>query len=135
MTDQHVSQQRTEQQHEQADRSGYTHGVKRRSTSLSWLARAAGVGLSGVSIGFVVLFMFVLETDGDLTLITQPLPMQIALALPYLIVILTLGTTAGSLLAWRYRYWSLRTRIHQTILALLGFAFCWQLSTLGFLAV
>jgi hypothetical protein len=133
MTDQHTSQQRTGPKHEHADRSDYTHGVKRRLTSLSWLARAAGVGLSGVSVGFIVLFVFVLETGGDLTLITRPLPMQIALTLPYLIGILTLGTTAGALLAWRYRYWSLPARIHQTILALLGIAFTWQLSTLGFL--
>lgn len=133
MTDQHISQQRTEQEHEHADRSGYTHSVKRRLTNLSWLARTAGVGLSSVSIGFIVLFMFVLETGGTLTLFTQPLPMEIALALPYLIGILTLGTTASALLAWRYRYWSLAARIHQTILALLGIAFTWQLSALGFL--
>ena len=134
MTDQHTSQQRTGQEQEHVDRR-YIHGVKRCLTSLSWLARAAGVGLSSVSIGFVVLFMFVLETGGDLTLITQPLPMQIALALPYLIGALSLGTTAGALLGWRYRYWSLTTRIHQTMLALLGLAFIWQLSTLGFLAL
>ncbi|SFS65810.1 hypothetical protein [Halostagnicola kamekurae] len=135
MTDQHVSQQRTEQQHEYDERSGFTYGVKRRLTSASWLARAASVGLSSVSIGFVMLFMFVLETGGDLTLFTRPLPMQIALTLPYLIGALTLGTTVGAMLAWRYRYWSLTTRIHQTVLALLGLAFSWQLSTLGFLGL
>ena len=134
MTDQHASQQRTEQ-HGSDARNKFTYGVKHRLTSLSWLARAAGVGLSSVSIGFVVLFMFILDTGGELTLITRPLPMQIALAFPYLIGALSLGTTAGALLAWRYRYWSLTTRIHQTILALLGLAFSWQLSTLGFLAL
>ena len=134
MTDQHASQQRTEQ-HESDDRSRFTYGVKRRLTSPSWLARAAGIGLSGVSIGFIALFVFILETGGELTLITRPLPMQIALAFPYLIGALSLGTTAGALLGWRYRYWSLTTRIHQTMLALLGLAFSWQLSTLGFLAL
>jgi len=133
MTDQHVSQQRTEQQHEYDEQSGFMHGVKRRLTSASWLARSAGVGLSSVSIGFVILFMFVLKTGGDLTLFTQPLPMQIALTLPYLIGALTFGTTVGALLAWRYRYWSLTTRIHQSVLALLGLVFSWQLSTQGFL--
>jgi hypothetical protein len=59
--------------------------------------------------------------------------MRVALALPYLVGSLALVTTAGALLAWRYRYWSLRARIHQTVLALLGLAFSWQLSTLGFL--
>lgn len=135
MTDQHISQQQTEQQHEYDERSGFTHGVKRRLTSASWLARAASVGLSSFSIGFVMLFMFVLETGGDLTLFTRPLPMQIALTLPYLIGALTLGTSVGALLAWRYRYWSLTTRIHQTVLALLGLVFSWQLSTLGFLSL
>lgn len=130
-----TDQQRTRQIHDSNDRGGITHGVKRRLTSPSWLARAAGVGLSSVSIGFVVLFVFVLETGSELTLITRPLPMQMALALPYLIGVLTLGTTAGALLAWRYRYWSRTARIHQTILALLGLAFSWQLSTLGFLAL
>ncbi|MFC6976573.1 hypothetical protein ACFQL1_23260 [Halomicroarcula sp. GCM10025709] len=79
--------------------------------------------------------MVVLQTGGNLTLFTRPLPMQIALFLPSLIVMLTLGTTAGALLAWWYRYWSLAARIHQTVLAGLGLVYCWQLSTLGFLAV
>jgi hypothetical protein len=82
-----------------------------------------------------MLFMFVLEASGDLTLITRPLPMQIALALPYLVGALTVGTTAGALLAWRYRYWSLRARIHQTVLALLGLGFSWQLTGLGFITL
>lgn len=133
MTDKHLSQQSTGQPHQHGDRIDIVYGLKRRLTSSSWLARAAGVGLSSVSIGFVVLFMFVLESGGDLTLITRPLPMQFALALPYLIAVLTLGTTAGALLAWRYRYWSLTARVHQTILAILGLAFTWQLSALGFL--
>lgn len=134
MTDQHTSQQRTEQ-HGSDDRTEFTNGVTRRLTSPSWLARAAGVGLSSVSIGFVALFMVILDTGGELTLITRPLPMQLVLAFPYLIGALTLGTTAGVLLAWRYHYWSLTTRIHQTILALLGLVFSCQLSILGFLAV
>lgn len=132
MTDQHTSQQRAGQEQEHIDRR-YIHGVKRRLTSLSWLARAAGVGLSSVSIGFVVLFMFVLETGGDLTLITQPLPMQIALALPTVIAVLTAATTVGTVLAWWNSYWSLRMRLHQTVLTLLGLGFSWQLATLGFL--
>lgn len=135
MTDQHAPQQRTGQHREHANRNSVTHGFKRRLASASWLARAASVGLSGISVGFVVLFVFVLETGGDVTLFTRPLLMQFALALPYVIVVLTFGTTVGGLLAWRYRYWSLRARIHQTAVALLGLAFCWQLSTLGFLAV
>ena len=135
MTDQRRAQQSAGPPDEHTDHRGVTDALSHRVTSPSWLARAASVGLSSVSIGFVALFAFVLETGGDLTLITRPPPMQVALALPYLIGILTLGTTAGALLAWRYRYWSLTARIHQTILALLGLGFSWQLSTLGFLAI
>jgi hypothetical protein len=47
--------------------------------------------LSSISIGFVVLFVSVLETGGDITLFTRPLPMQIALTLPYLIAVLNSG--------------------------------------------
>ncbi|OYR58459.1 hypothetical protein [Halorubrum halodurans] len=133
MTDRDVPQRRAERQHGGDERGGFTHGGRRRSTSASWLARAAGVGLSAVSIGFVLLLVFVLETGGERTLFTRPLPMRIALALPYLVGALTLGTTVGALSAWRYRYWSLVARIHQTVLALLGLVFTWQLSTLGFL--
>ncbi|WP_281196001.1 hypothetical protein [Halorubrum sp. F4] len=133
MRDQQLSTQSSEPSPAYNDFSVVTRGFTRRVTSPSWLARAAGVGLSGVSIGFVVLFIGVLETGGELTLITQPLPMRIALVLPYLIAILTLATSVGAVLGWRYRYWSVFARIHQTILALFGIAFSWQLAILGFL--
>jgi hypothetical protein len=133
MTDTELSQDRSEQA--QDSYSGLTHGFTRRLTSPAWLARAAAVGLCALSIGFVGLFMLVLETRGDLTLITRPLSMQLALVFPYLIAVCALGTTAGALLGWRYRYWSLRVRVHQTVLAILGIVFSWQLSTLGFLTL
>jgi hypothetical protein len=135
MTDRQVSGRRTGESHERDDRRGIVHAAIRRLTTPSWLARAAGVALSGVSVGFVVLFVSVLGVGGELALLTRPLPMRVALALPSLVGALTLVTTAGALLAWRFRYWSLPARIHQTVLALLGLAFSWQLWTLGFLAV
>lgn len=135
MTDRHSSQQKTGQPHEHVDSSGFVYAVKHRLTSPSWLARFAGVSLNCIVVGFVGLLIFVLEIGGDLTLITRPLPMQIALVLPYFIGGLTFLTIVGALLAWRYRYWTLLARIHQTILALLGLMFCWQLSTLGLLTV
>lgn len=133
MTDQPVSQKQPSQPNEHDYGTAITRGFKRRMTSPSSLARTAAAGLSIVSVGFVLLFLFIIETSGELTLITRPLSMQITLALPALIVILTLGTTVGAILAWRNRYWSLFARIHQTILALLGIGFSWQLATLGFL--
>lgn len=132
MTDQHASQQH-KNAHDQDDRRSLRHILTRRLTSGPWLARTAGVGLCSVSIGFVLLFVAVLESGGNLTIFTRPPPMQIALVFPSLILTLAIGTMAGALLGWRHRYWSLPVRIHQTVLALLGVEFCWQLSTLGFL--
>ena len=134
MTDQHCPRQTGQQQNRDAT-SEFVHGITRRLRSPPWLSRAAGVGLCSVSIGFVVLFVFVLETGGDLTLITRPLPMQIALALPPVIAVLAAGTAGGAILAWWHGYWSLRIRLHQTVLAVLGVGFSWQLATLGFLSL
>lgn len=135
MTDRIDSHQSTERAQERNGRDGLTRGLKRRLASPSWLARGAAAGLSGVSVGFVGLVLFVLETGGELTLITRPGPMQFALVLPYAIAALALATAAGALLAWWRRYWSLLVRIHQTTLALLGLGFSWQLAELGFLMV
>lgn len=109
-------------------------GVGRRVRSPAWLARAASVGLCIVSVGFVAAFVSVLGSSGRLALVTRPLPMELVLALPYLVVLFAVGTVVGSGLAWRNRYWSLAARVHQTILALLGIGFVWQLFALGFLS-
>jgi hypothetical protein len=135
MTDQYVSHQQTDQLQESHDEGRVTRDDTGKFTRLPWLARTAGIGLSGVSLGFVVLFSVVVGTGGSLTLITRPLAMQLALTLPYLVVLLTLVTTVGALLAWRNSYWSLSARVHQTLLALLGLVFSWLLSNLGFLTV
>lgn len=103
--------------------------------SPDWLARGAGIGLSVVSLGFVLLFITALQSGGELALLTRPIPMRIALALPYFIAVLAFGTVVGAGLAWWQRYWSLLARIHQTILAVLGLGFTWQLTELGLLAL
>lgn len=133
MTDQQSQRRPTEQQREHGDTAGIQHEYKRRRISVPWFARAAAIGLSGVSVIFVLLFLFVLRRGGELILLTRPLPMQLALTLPYLIVIFTLGTVLGTVLGWRNQYWTLSVRIHQTVLALLGLGFSWQLAVLGFL--
>lgn len=135
MTDQPLSQQPKEQHRNYGDDTRTRHGSKRRMTSPSWLARAAAIGLSGVSVLFVLLFIFVLKSSGKLALITQPLPMQFALALPYLVVIFTLNTVLGTVLAWWKGYWTTAIRVHQTVIALLGLGFSWQLAALGFLSL
>lgn len=108
-------------------------GIRRRASSPSWLSRAAGAGLCIVAVGFVLLFGIVIEQGGNLTLITRPLPMRIALFLPYLVVVFGFATAIGAILGWWHRYWSLSARIHQTILAVLGIGFVRQLYELGFI--
>ena len=85
-----------------------------------------------LSLVFVFGFLFLLGRYGPLTLVTRPLSKRIVLALPSLIVVFTLGTTVGAVLAWRNRYWSRVVRIHQTLLALFGIGLSWQLAVLGF---
>lgn len=133
MTDRHPSRQRRTREQEPDGHTGFSQHLGRRLTSLSWLGRAAGVGLCTVSLGFVVLFAFVVGTGGDLTLVSRPLAMQVALTLPPAIAVLTAATTVSAVSAWWNGYWSLRARLHQTLLALLGLGLSWQLATIGFL--
>lgn len=108
-------------------------GVRRRVASPQWLARAAGVGLSVASIGFVAGFVVVFAEHGLAVFVSNPPSMRVVLALPYLIGVLAAGTAIGAVSAWRNRYWSRTARVHQTVLAVLGLAFIWQLVVLGFL--
>ncbi|WP_276270573.1 hypothetical protein [Haloarcula litorea] len=133
MTEQRRSRGRSERPHDH--RHGADRGVRRRLSSPAWLAHAAGVALSGLAVGFVALFVAVLAAGGDIALVTRPLPMRIALALPPAIAVLTAATTAGAVLAWANGYWSLRGRLHQTAVALLGLGFSWQLAALGLLSL
>jgi hypothetical protein len=135
MTDTTESQQRSSRPQDNDRHTTVIRSLKRRSTSPAWLARAAGIGLSIVSVGFVLLLLFVIGRSGELSLITRPLPVRIALVLPNAIAVLTVATTVGAVLGWWNRYWSRRVRLHQTILALLGLGFTWQLATLGFLVL
>lgn len=107
------------------------HGGKRRMRSPAWLARAASIGLCLASVGFICLFIAPIAMFGQVGLFLDSLPKRIALALPPFIVVFAVGTVIGSGLGWWKQYWSVWARIHQTIVALLGIGFVWQLSTLG----
>lgn len=133
MTETSRSRERSAESQEQDDQRMVLDGLESPGKTTAWLARVAGVGLSVVSVGFVFLFVFVLGKAGEVSLFTRPLSMRIVLAVPNFIAILTVATTIGVVLAWWNRYWSLRERIHQTLLALLGIVFSWQLAVLGFL--
>lgn len=108
-------------------------GLERRVRDPAWLARAASVGLCLASLGFVALVVAGFAIDGQLAIVTRPLPLRVATALPPLIAALALGTGTGTVAAWREGYWTRAARIHQTILAVFGLLFVWQLFVLGFL--
>jgi len=123
-----------EPSHRNPDRAGViVRAVGRRLGSPAWLSRAAAVGLCGTAIGLVGTFAVAIASHGRIALLTRPFPMGIALLLPYLVSGFAGGTLVGAILAWWNRYWSLAARTHQTILALLGLGFVWQLAVLGFL--
>lgn len=104
-----------------------------RAPSPASLARATGVALSVVSVGFPALLLFTLASHGQLSLFTRPLSMRIALALPFVVAALAACTSASVVLAWWRGYWSVRARVHQTLLAVLGLVYTVQLASLGFL--
>lgn len=106
-----------------------------RISSPTWLARASAVGLCVSSLGFVALFVggLAAEPTAELALVVEPLPLRLALWLPALIGVFAVGTFIGAAVGWYNSYWSLVGRIHQTLLALLGVLFVWQLSVFGLL--
>lgn len=110
-----------------------TRKGEQRIRNPAWLARAASVGLCASAIGFIIIFAYVFESGGELALITNPTPMRLALVLPYFALIFTIAMIVGTGLGWWNHYWSLTVRIHQSILAILGIGFTWQLFVLGFL--
>lgn len=110
-----------------------TNETERRVQDLSWLSRIVGVGLCVAALGFVMAFGAVLASEGQIGLITKPLPVRAVLVLPYSILVLAAGTVVGSVLSWWKEYWSLAARLHQTLLALLGILLTWQLIRLGLL--
>lgn len=112
---------------------GVRHALRTRVRSTRWLARASAVGLSVTSIAFAVGFVVVLGDHGLTLFVSNPPAIQAVLVLPALVAVFAVGTTVGAVLAWREGYWSLLGRLYQTILAVLGLAFVWQLAALGFL--
>lgn len=95
----------------------------------------SGVLLSATAVIFSLCLLLLLDNGGELALITRPLPVRIILLLPYLLALFALGTAVSIPIAWRRSYWSRGVRIHQTLLAILGLGFTWQLFELGFLAI
>ncbi|WP_170830934.1 serine hydrolase domain-containing protein [Natronobacterium texcoconense] len=101
----------------------------------SWLARAAGIALPVLSLAFVAGFLWGFALDEEFAFVTMPVPFRVALSLPPLVGVVTAATVVGTVVAWQRGYWSRRARIHQTLLAVLGLAFCWVLLEFGFFGV
>lgn len=112
---------------------GVVDVISSRLRSPPWLARASAVGLCVVSLAFVALLVGSFVISGMLAIVTEPLPLRLAPLLTPVIAVFALGTLVGAVIAWREGYWSLAARIHQTILAILGVLFVWQLAAFGFL--
>ncbi|RQG97387.1 serine hydrolase domain-containing protein [Natrarchaeobius oligotrophus] len=98
----------------------------------AWLARAAGIALAVVSLGFAGSLLAGLAIGGEFAFVATPLPLRIALALAPLSLLLAGATAVSAGLAWYNSYWSRRARVGRTILAVLGIVFAWQLLQLGF---
>lgn len=111
-----------------AVRSGY-----RTASHPPWLARAAAVSLCLVSLAFVGLVAAGFAVDGQLAVVTEPAPLRVALVLPPLVAAFAAATVVSAAVAWREGYWSRAARVHQTLLAVLGTLFVWQLAVLGFI--
>lgn len=107
--------------------------LDRRLTTPAWLARVSALGLCVSSLGFVALVVAGFAIEGELAIVTTPLPLRLALWLPPFVAAFAAGTLAGAVVGWYDRYWSFPVRIHQTILAALGVLFVWQLFAHGFL--
>lgn len=116
-------------------RDSHAQATSCRLPSPAWVARVSGVWLSATAVIFSLGLLLLLENGGELALITRPLPVRMILLLPYLVALFALGTAISIPIAWRQSYWSRGVRIHQTLLAILGLGFTWQLFEHGFLAI
>jgi hypothetical protein len=114
-------------------RRGLRHALRNRFLSPRWLARSSAVALSVTSIAFALGFVLIFGDHGLTLFVSNPPTTRAVLVLPSLVAVFAFGTTVGAVLAWRDGDWSRLGRLHQTLLAVLGLAFVWQLAALGFL--
>lgn len=110
------------------------HRIGCRFPSASRSGRLAGKLLAASSLAFVGLVVASFGLEGELAVVTKPLPLRAALALPPVIGALAAVTAGGTILAWHRGYWSRAARLHYTVVAVLGLLFTWQLRALGFLS-
>jgi CubicO group peptidase (beta-lactamase class C family) len=83
--------------------------------------------LLAVSILLFLLGFFAVFSNPQTVLGLPPLARPL-FALPFPIAVLALGMVVFTALAWRRRWWRLRSRVHYTLTTLIGLAFVWWLA-------
>jgi hypothetical protein len=81
--------------------------------------------VSGLTLLFLVSFITIVAANIDRLLYGLPASLSAALVLPHLTSVLTIGTTAFCVLAWKGRWWTLVRRMHYSFFALAALALMW----------
>jgi hypothetical protein len=95
----------------------------------AWVAR----GVSGLSLLFIVLFA-ILVGSPDI-IYGVPTWFNVALILPWVIALLTLGMIVFAVVSWRQGYWGLFRRLYYTITTLASVGFVWYLLYWNFISL
>jgi CubicO group peptidase (beta-lactamase class C family) len=96
-------------------------------TRFSGLLSGLGWLLSATCLGFIAGLAISLA-DPEQVVFGTPPALKGLLLVPQICVVLASFTVLAALVAWRKRYWRFTGRLHYTLVALAGVAFCWFLS-------
>lgn len=94
-----------------------------RRTHLSATLSVIAWLLSAACLAFLVILVMELEDPNEIAFGTPPW-VQKLLVVPIACGVLTVLTLVGSMVAWARRYWRVSGRVHYTLVALAGIAFC-----------
>jgi CubicO group peptidase (beta-lactamase class C family) len=98
-----------------------------RRTRLSEVLSALGWVLSALCLVFLAGLVMALG-DPEQIVFGTPLVLKRLLLLPQFCLFITCLTVVASITAWVKGYWRISGRMHYTLVALAGVAFCWFLS-------
>ena len=106
--------------------SAFYHRKESRSAPASsrWAVRLA-VAVSVLTLLFLVSFLAIVAAERDRIFFGIPTSLSVALVLPILTSVLTVGTSVSAVWAWKARWWHLVRRVHCTLFALAALAFVW----------
>lgn len=89
-----------------------------------WAARLAAL-VSLLTLAFVVAVAVILSSAGDEIFYGFPTSLTVALMLPILASILTLGVAVYAVLGWSRGYWTRFRRLHYTLFAIFALGLVW----------